>query len=414
MPNVINTVDWLTLESLRTLKNKLAIASKFNTDENKWYQQKFPVGETIRIKLPQRWVPNSGIAYASQPITRKYTTATLSNWVQIGFDYDSMTQALSLERTKEEIFREYFEPGIEQIAQEIDSQAANFAWQNTNHIVGALGTDPTTVAPFHQARQKLVENAGMTGPAVVCVAPRVNASLAANLTNLFRPGNEIDRLWKRGYLGQLADADWYESMSLYSATAGNWAAGAPTVNGASQSGSVISITATAGDTFNLGDVITFAGVNEVNPVTRRSTGSLKQFVVAAALTAVAGANNLTIQPAIIGPDAGPVPDQYQNVDSLPANGAALTLYPGTTSPNGKVGTQNLMFTRDAFALVAVEIETPKAVEFASQKRDPETGISIRLTRTWDPVLSRFINRIDTLFGFGLLYPDNCACRIASA
>ena len=413
MANVINTIDWLTLESLRTLKNKLEVASKFNTDENKWYQQKFPVGETIRIKLPQRWVPVDGISYSSQAINRKFTTATVDQFVQIGFDYDSTEKALSLERTKEEIFREYFQPGIEQIAQEIDSRAANFAWQNTNHIVGALGTDPTTVAPFHQARQKLVENAGMTGPACVVVAPRVNSTLGANLTNLFRPGDEIDRLWKRGYLGQLADADWYENMSLYSATAGTWAA-AVTVNGASQSGSVLTITATAGDTFNVGDVISIAGVFEVNPVTRRSTGSLKQFAVSQALTAVAGSNQLHIQPAIVGPDAGPVPDQYQNVDSLPANGAALTLYPGTTSPNGKSGIQNMYMTRDAFALVAVELETPKAVEFASQKRDPETGISVRITRTWDPILSRFVNRIDTLFGFGLLYPDNCACRIASA
>lgn len=414
MPNLINTVDWLTLESLRTLKNKLEIASKFNTDENKWFDQKFPVGETIRIKLPQRWVPSDGIAYSSQPITRKYTTATIDQFVQIGFDYDSVEKALSLERSKEEIFREYFQPGLEQIAQEIDSRAANFAWKNTNHVVGVLGTDPTAVTPFHQARQKLVENAGQTGPACCVVHPRVNASLAANLTNLFHPGDEIKELWQRGYLGQLADADWYENMSLYSATAGTWAA-AVTTTGANQSGSVLTITATAGDTFNVGDIITLAGVYEVNPVTRRSTGSLKQFAVAAALTAAGGgADKLTIQPAIVGPDAGGALDQYQNVSALPAAGAALTLYPGTAAPSGKSGVQNLYFTRDAFALVAVELETPKAVEFASQKRDPGTGISVRITRTWDPLLSRFVNRIDTLFGFGLLYPDNCACRIASA
>lgn len=412
MANLINTVDWLTMESLRTLVNMLEVASRFNTDNNKDYAQKFPVGETIRIKLPQRWTVKQGIAYQPQPIARKFTTATMNQFIQIGFDYDSVEQALKLERTKEDIFREYFKPGVEQMAQEIDSQAANFAWQNTNHVVGVLGTTPTTVDPFNAARQKILENAGMTGEMTFVIAPKVNRSLSSNLTNLFNPSDEISKLFKRGYIGEMAGGRWFESMSLYSATAGTWAS-AVTVNGANQSGSTLAITDTSGDTFMVGDVISIANVNEVNPVTRRSTGSLKQFVVAQPLTGT-GTDNLTIQPAIIGPTPGGAPDQYQNVDALPANGAALTLYPGTTSPNGKTGIQNLCFTRDAFALVSVELETPKAVEFASEKRDPDTGISLRITRTWDPILSRFINRTDALFGFGLLYPDNCSVRIASA
>ena len=412
MANLINTVDWLTMESLRTLQNKLEVASRFNTDENKNYDQKFPVGETIRIKLPQRWVPKDGIAYQPQSIARKFTTATLNQWIQIGFDWDSVEQALKIERSKEEVFKEYFETAIEQMAQDIDSRAANFAWQNTNHVVGQLGTNPTSISPFAQARQKLFENAGMTGDMTFIVAPKVNASLAPALTPLLNPQDEISKLFKKGYLGFCQGGEWYENMSLYSATAGTWA-GAVTVNGANQTGSTIAITDTSGDTFNVGDVITFAGCNEVNPVTRRSTGSLKQFVVAQALTGTTS-DNLIIAPAIIPPDSAGNPDQYQNCDSSPANGAALTLYPGTTSPNGKAGIQNLCFTRDAFALVSVELETPKAVEFASQKRDPKTGISLRITRTWDPVLSRIINRIDCLIGFGLLYPDNCSVRVASA
>jgi hypothetical protein len=410
MANLINTVDWLTEKSLQTLVNKLEVASRFNTSYNKEYQQAFPVGETVRIKLPQRWITTQGIAYQPQPIQRKYTTVTVNNFEGIHFDYDSVEQALKLERTKEEIFEEYFKPGVEQLQQQIDSDAANFAWQNTNHVVGVLGTAPTSITPFAQARQKLLENAGMTGDMTFVIAPKVNAALAPALTPLLNPTDQISQLFKKGYLGFCQGGEWYENMSLYSATAGSWA-GAVTVSGAGQSGSSLTITDTSGDTFNVGDVFTIANVNEVNPTTRRSTGSLKQFVVVQALTGT-GSDTLVFSPAIIGPD-GTTPDQYQNVDSLPANAAALTLYPGTTSPNAKSGIQNLCFTRDAFALVAVELETPKAVEFASQKRDPKSGVAIRITRTWDAVLSRFINRMDTLYGFGLLYPDNCSCRVAS-
>lgn len=412
MPNLINTVDWLTMESLRSLLNKLEVAQRFNTDFNKTFEQPFPVGETVRIKLPQRFVATDGIAYQPQPIARKYTTVTVNQFVAVHFDHDSVEAALKLERTPEEIYKQYFAKAIEEIAQQIDSRAANFAWQNTNHVTGVLGTTPTTVDPFHAARQKLMENAGLKGDLCYIVAPKVSRTLAANINNLFNPRDEISRLFKKGYLGYLAGGDWYENMSLYSATAGTWA-GNVAISGANQAGSSITITDTAGDTFNVGDIISIAGVNEVNPQTRRSTGSLKQFVVTQALTGT-GSDTLYIQPAIIGPDAGGLLDQYQNVDSLPANAALLTLYPGTSSPNGKSGTQNLAFTEDAFALVGVPLEAPKAVEFASVKRDPDTGISIRITKTWDPLLSRFIHRIETLFGFGVLYADNCAVRIASA
>lgn len=412
MANLINTVDWLTMESLRTLVNKLQIANRFNTDENKNFQQRFPVGETIRIKLPQRWIVSNGIAYQAQPIARKFTTATMNQFKQIGFDWDSIESALKLERTKEEIFREYFKTSMEQMAQEIDSQAALFAYQNTNHVTGILGTNPTSLDPFQAGRQKLVENAGMTGEIVYCIAPSVNRSLSTSLASYLNPTDQISKLFKDGYLGHAAGGPWYESMSLYQHTAGTWA-GAVTVNGANQSGSSLAVTDTSGDTFNVGDVFSIASVYEVNPMTRRSTGSLKQFTVVQALTGT-GSDTIVFQPAIIGPDAPGTPDQYQNCDSLPANGAALTLFPGTPSPNGKIGTQNLVFTRDAFALVAVELELPKAVEFASEKRDPETGISVRITRTWDPIQSRIINRVDVLFGFGELYPDNCSMRICSA
>src|SRR6266404_3671980 len=101
MANLVNTVDWLTVESLRSLMNKLEVANRFNTDENKNYSKAFPVGETVRIKLPQRWIAKDGIAYQPQPITRKYTTVVMNNFVQVGFDWDSVEAALKLERTTE-------------------------------------------------------------------------------------------------------------------------------------------------------------------------------------------------------------------------------------------------------------------------------------------------------------------------
>ena len=114
-------------------------------------------------------------------------------------------------------------------------------------------------------------------------------------------------------------------------------------------------------------------------------------------------------PAIYGPGS-----QYQNVDALPANTAALTLWPGTTSPNGKSGTVGLGLSREAFALVGTKLYDPTSVEEHGVMQDPDTGLSIRKVVFWDPVRSLRGNRIDSLGGFGNLYQDRGAIAVVGA
>lgn len=409
--NMFLFVDWLTMESLRILVNKLEIAQFFNTDYNKEYSKEFAVGETVRVKLPQRFLIRDGLGYDPQPINRLYTTVTLNQIFGVDFEWDSVEAALKMERGEDAIRREYIEPAMAQLANEIDSRAALWGYLHTNNYTGVLGTDPTTVAPFHNARRRLIENACPAGERGMIIPPAVSSSLGQNINNLFNPSSEISQLFKEGSLGKLAGFDWYESMNLYNHVAGSFTSQTGvTVTGANQSGSALSVTDTStGDTLAVGDIFSIANVFNVNPVNRRTTGVLKQFVVIQALTTTAGPDTIAFQPAIIGPGS-----QYQNVNSLPANGAIITLWPGTTSPNGKSGMQGLALHRDAFAIVGVKLEMPKAVEMSSQTRDPETGISVRFVRAWDTVQSKMTNRFDVLLGFGDLYPDNCAVRVVSA
>lgn len=418
MANTIEFVDWLTMESLRILVNKLECAQFMNTDFNKEYDREFAVGETVRIKLPQRFVVTTGLGYTPQPINRRHTTVTCDQIFQIGFEWDSIEKALKLERGRDAIRREYVEPAIAALAQQIDTSAALFAYQNTNNIVGVLGVDPTTMTTFQQARQRLIELACPAGgERGMIIPPSVNTSMVPALASFLNPTSEISKQYKQGSLGRLSAFEVYKSVALWRHTAGVWAA-AVTVNGSNQSGTSIAVTATAGDTFLIGDVISFDAVKSVNPQTRRVVGSVnKQFVVTANMTALGAGNAadlLQISPALEGPGGNPVDNQYQNVDLLPVTGAALTLFPGTPAPNGKSGIQALALQRDAFAMVGVKLELPTAVEMSSQTRDPQTGLAIRFTRTWDAPQSKMINRFDLLLGFGQLYPDSCAVRMLCA
>ena len=82
------------------------------------------------------------------------------------------------------------------------------------------------------------------------------------------------------------------SQSILQHTTGTRDATATTTVGATittQGSTTITLSqASVTTTLTAGDVFTVAGVYAVNPQTRQSTGSLQQFVVTAAATAVAG------------------------------------------------------------------------------------------------------------------------------
>jgi hypothetical protein len=407
--------DWVAPECLRLLTNMLALTGYANWDYEKEFDREFQVGETVRVKYPQLFTVSDGQTYNPQAINRINTTITLDQWMQIGFEWDSLERALKLERSEEEIRKQYLVPAMRKLAQEAESRFSLFVFQNTNNIVGALGTTPTSMQTFSAATTRLWENAGLDASEKygMFLTPQMQENAIAASIAYFHPGDELSRAWKRGYIGQYANADWYTSMSLRSFTTGVFQTQASiTVNGAGQSGSTLNINCVTGDTFKVGDRFNIASVNNVNPMTLLSTNRLKQFVITQATTGASSTATLNIYPSIIGPGS-----PYQNVDALPTNTALLTMWPGTTISNGtaKSGVLGVALNDQAFFMAGGKIANPKesSVEIASQMQDKETGISLAFVRAFDPVERRWINRFDSLIGFGNAYGDRCACLIGS-
>lgn len=411
MSNNFVFADWVCMDTLRTLQNKSQVSQFFNTDYNKEFTKPWAVGDTVRVKYPQRFLITDGLGYQEQPIDRRYTTVAINQIFGVHFGWDDMEAALKLERPNAAIKKEYIDPASEQLSAEMDARCGLWACLNTNNISGALGTTPTAPVTYHACQTRLMENSAIEGERGLIITPQMQETLAVNTLLQFNPQADVSKMWKKGSLGEIAGFDSYVSVnSLYSQTAGT-IAGTNSTNGANQSGSSILISATAGDTYFVGDVFTLAAVNNANPVTRRSVGRLKEFTVTAPLTCL-GSNNaadiLQFTPSIEGPGS-----QYQNVDALPATAATLVMYPGTTSPNGKSGMQGLALTKNAFALVGVPLEKPTSQEMASSMRDPASGLSMRFVKSWDQPTSSMRHRLETVVGFGNLYSDQCAVRIMS-
>lgn len=414
MSNSFEYADWIAMECLDLLGNKRAVSQFFNTDYSKDFALKFPVGDSVRVPYPQRFTVARGLPYQPQGINRLHATIDFIEPFQIAYDWDSAEQALKAPRGREKVRREILEPAMAYAAQSIDSVCAEYAYQNAASVVGILGTDPTSYDAFSAASKQVMDELGcpMEDRAMI-ISPKIARALKSSAVAYFNPSKDLSRQWRTGIIGEADGFEFYNTMSLYRHTAATWA-GAVTVATTTTDGATsLALTVTSGDTFKRGDKFSVASSLPTNPMTRRTFGTqAKTFTVTSVDQTISGTSaTITFSPAVYGPGS-----QYQNVSQHLTAGSALTLWPGTTSPNGKSGTISLALQRNAFALAGVELEEPKSssVELVSQKTDPDSGLKIRFIREWDGQLSRFINRIDWMIGLGTFYNDACAVAAAGA
>ncbi len=414
MPNTFEYADWLAMESLDLLVNELSVSQFFNTDYNKDFKLKFPVGDSIRVPFPDRGFIRNGLDYDPSAIVRRHATIEFEDPFGSDFEWDNAEAVLRAPKGRDKVSREILKPRMAQLAQEIDSRAALYAYRHAASVVGSLGTDPSTYdATSGAARQIMAELAcPADGDRGMFVPPAVMRSVKTSNIALHNPVSDISKQFRQGIIQHADGFDWYESMSLYRHTAGTWA-GAVTVT-STQTGtaaiSSLALTCTTGDTFKHGDKFAIASVLPVNPMTRRTFGtSTKTWTITADVTGASSAATISFSPPMYGPGSS-----HQNVDALPVASAALTLWPGTTSPNGKVGIVGLALHRNAFAQVNVELESPKesSVELYSQQRDPDSGTAISFIRQFDGRARKMINRFDVCIGRGIFYNDACAVAVA--
>lgn len=414
MAHNFKKVAWVAMETLRLFQHKCEIFAQMHHGHAEDFKKDFAVSDEIDVKLPFRPVIRDGMKYTPQNIDRISTKVRVDTPFGSDFDYDTIDKLLNMERGEERVKKEYLEPIALYLAAEADKRAAKYIAQNTGNITGALQTDPTTFASTSGAvRQRFMELSSISADKGFFVPPAVmNAIKSGSDANLTRFGavEEIKKLHKQGIVGMADGFEWYESMSLYEHTAGTWASGNSLASAVDNGSSTLSITCTSGDTFKKGDVIGIDNVYRVNPVTRLVTTRATDMTVTVAEDVTASSSTATVPIVEKLYYSGP----NQNIDSQPAASATVTLFPGTTSPNGKVGKNGLAFTREAFAGFSLPLPMPDNEEKAKQFTDPDTGISISYIRSFDFDERRWKNRFDVLPAFGRLHADLAAMRILCA
>lgn len=389
-------------EALFLLTNSCKLISLVYKDHSaKFGQEGNKIGDTLRVRKPARYIGGDGPAFEPEAMTEDYLYAKMDKWSKVHMSFDSAELFLSLD----DFSNRHLKPAAKALANKLDRAMAQVMSENIYNCIGVPGTLPDELRTYLQAGQKLTEMGcpeDMEKYMVINAASRVEIIDA--LKGLFQDSAEVGRQYRSGRMGKTGGYTWYEDENLIRHTNGTYVAQG-LVNGGTQTGSSL-ITdgwGTGAASLKKGDVFTIANVYAVNPQHRQSTGALQQFVVTQDIADTAGAITIPISPAII--PAG----QFQNVDSIPADNAQITIL----GASGAIGPDNLCFIESAFGFVSAPLPKSNVGE-CWVETDPVTGVSMRYLRQHSgaavisagaPPTDAWITRLDVLWGAYPIYPE---------
>jgi len=390
------TIDMITNKALEILENNLVLTRNVNRQyDSSFAVEGAKIGDTLRIRLPDRALVTDGAALGVQEVNEQQTTLTISSQKHIGVNFTSAEMALSLDDFADRILK----PRVSQLAASIDADVAN-SFKNIYQSVGTPGTTPATSLVLLQGNQKLNEAAAVMSPRYVTVNPAANAALVEGMKGLFNPTSTISRQFKNGMMGEgiLGYEEINMSQSIKVHTTGTALRSDTPIVKTTLTNGATKLTldnVTDGNTLVPGDVFTIAGVFAVNPQTRESTGSLQQFVVQNTVTSASTEFvDVEFLPAVYAPTQA-----LATVSKLPTAsdvvtflGAANTGYP-----------QNLIYHKDAITFATADLLLPQGVDMASRK--VHNGISMRIVRQYDINNDRMPCRIDVLYGYSVIRPQ---------
>lgn len=403
MANQFITTDLVSNTALAMFANNapfVMTASRIYQDD--FVSSGYKIGDTLQVRRQNHFIVGDGSVATPQSIIETVESIVIAHQYHALIAYTIQDLSLRIE----DFSRLFIAPAIQEVITQMEKDIGAAAEQELNFFTGTAGTPINSFTTVDTAGAKLLEQGvNIASDAYMAMTVRDGSSLKGALLNNFTPVFNED-IVRSSAIGHLSYFDIFQSQNIKRHTAGAGprlhSGDALLVNGAVSSGSTIVMDgATAGvtDYFVVGDVISIAGVQSVNPVGRAATGQNMQFVVTANAASDVGGNlTVSVSPSIISDTANP----NRNVSNAVPNDAAVTM----------VGSHNVNV---AYPSRGLDIVCPPLyklqVPFASVAVDPETGLSLAVTQTGDILGYQNYMRIDLLCGFK--WHQQYACRVLS-
>lgn len=406
MANTTLTADIIAAEAITILDNELVMAKQvFRGYENEFDKKVngYKSGETISIRKPTDFTVRDGATMDVQDVTEGKTTIVLNKRKGIDFKFTSQDLTTKIGELSERVIK----PAMVQLANQIDRDLMAL-YASVPNWVGTPGQTVNSYTDFAKAPERLDTLAVPFDARSAVMSPADHWGLLGSQTSLYMQ-DVAKGAYRNGSLGMIGGVDTYMSQNVPSHTTGNFAGTvlidlsittSTTTYESVKDTNVQTIHmdgfTTAAAVVKAGDVFTIADVYDVNPVTKARLPHLKMFTVTADATMASNEGDLIITPAIIWTGAFKNVDVVSSVTDL--NNQAVTFI-GTQS---SVYPQNMVFHKNAFALVSVPlISPPGAVDVA---RKSYKGTNVRVIPVYDGVTDESAWRLDVLYGVKAIDP----------
>lgn len=398
------TDDIILNEALFQYKNNLVACREVYRELEK--KMVAGVGDQISIKKPFRSKSTEGRTLGNTAMVDNSETLIINRQRNVGLTFTIQDRTLSIQAFSDR----YIKPAVGEIATLIDKSVLDVAEAATFFHSGTVG-DPLSVTAvmFTKANVNNVaipDDGNRTGMLNEIDA----ANISSSVSTVFNEGMVGDAI-KKGYMGDLSGFKINSTQLVPTHTVGAHG-GTPLIAGTITNGSSVTTDGWTASTqvLNKGDLITFAGVFEINPVTYESTGRLQTFVVTANTTTDgSGLATIPVSPSlndgsgtVLDGEGNAISDSaYQNVSNLPADNAAITVL----GDAGGIYRQNFFWHKNAIALAMVDLYLPESASKAVRVRDADTGLSLSLTTDYDITNHKEVTRLDALWGVKMMNPE---------
>jgi hypothetical protein len=415
MAATLVTPTWVMKEVTRRLTNNMVFGNHVSRDlDEQFVQAGAKVGDTVKARLPQRYIVTKGAALTKSDANDRTVDISLTDQAHVGIEFSSASLTMQVDNYR----KRYIDPAVDALVNTVDSDGLSRMYKKVfltagtpNVVPGSTGTLPQAANDVYlNASVRLTEQA-VSGKRTAILSANMHAFLMSANVALFQPAGDVASRWKTGQFAEkaLGIDTWLMDQNVATHTVGALGT-TPLVLLGDQTGSAINIdgaTASVTGYFKQGDVVQFAGVKSVNPMSRASTNRLMDFVVTADTNSDgSGLATIPIYPELV--ISGPL----QNVTNAPANDAAVTTFGHASTHAGLQTPQGLLFTEDAFALVMADLPLPGGLWVSERISNKALAISVRFLKTYNIDTDQSPARIDLLYGWAAVRPE-LAARICS-
>lgn len=402
MANQFPVTQLVANEMLAELgNNNSLLLTGARTYESDMPLPEYRTGNQIEIRRQNQFMVNEGRVGVLQDVQERTEPLTIDYQLNITTEYSSRELTLFVDTDPRPFSERYLRPMIGNISKRAETLIAEGALTQINYCYGNPNAPVNNFSILDMLFARMQEQAiQINNDGYLALSPMQGANLRSSAVNYFNPILN-DNIAFGSQLGHFSVFDVFtnQSVQIHQVGAGSPSAEvATTVVSGDSTIDLNSLSLSTNGVFRAGDIISFTGINSVNPQDRTDTGRLMTFVLQEDVDSDgAGLGEMVVYPPIISDPASP----YRNV-SAPVTAGTIVILEGTPDSQYRV---NIAYPPRGLDIVIPPMEMLDAVN-TSVVRDPDLNFNVRVQRGGVILNDVNILRTDILLGFKF-HPDYC-------